>query len=352
VGAAFLAAAPGASDTPNISDETGEETASDQDVFYGLGVVGLGVGIPMTVIAAVDSARAADRTTELPPREELARRHEFSCNEEPVVGQSVVADLDARRVELGYTDLSGRVHASLDQLLERAWVTGSNPYRQMTVPLSPVRRETISLEPYLEVLEAEAYRDAEMRNDLEAWQSYLQDFPNGAGRVAAEARISTLHAERTRQLELADWEAARAQGTVEAVVEYLQLYPASSYTSQARIHTIELLIDDGRLAEAEEALAYWWSVDYAVAQRGPELQAAIEGERSAAASRVERTLSRAVSRASDCSSGGCSGGNVEIAEEIYDAIDSVRGRVSSRRVEEAEMRVIVACGCTRSAVGR
>ncbi|HVC01390.1 MAG TPA: hypothetical protein VND80_04205 [Steroidobacteraceae bacterium] len=72
------------------------------------------------------------------------------------------------------------------------------------------------------------WQKARAANDANAYQLYLQKYPNGSFAAQAQARLSQLQEDQ-------DWQKARAANTAAAYQAFLQLHPEGKWAEEARI---------------------------------------------------------------------------------------------------------------------
>ena len=79
-----------------------------------------------------------------------------------------------------------------------------------------------------------AYKAAQQKDDIPAYQTYIRDFPSGEFKDKAIGRIQVLEKEKTELQENARWEVARLRDDVPGYQKYLATYPNGKYVQQAR----------------------------------------------------------------------------------------------------------------------
>ena len=79
-----------------------------------------------------------------------------------------------------------------------------------------------------------AYKAAEEKDDISAYQVYLRDYPSGEFRDKAIERIQALEQEKALRQEDAKWEVAKVRNDVKGYQAYLDLFPNGRYQSEAK----------------------------------------------------------------------------------------------------------------------
>jgi formylglycine-generating enzyme required for sulfatase activity len=110
----------------------------------------------------------------------------------------------------------------------------------------------------LEILDQKAWEALAAEDTVPAYEDYLEQFPNGIHQAEALVRIDEIRAEEARlererleleKRELADWEAARASGTIEGFDHYIATWPGGAHIEDA--HRLRRLLVD--LSNDEDA---------------------------------------------------------------------------------------------------
>ncbi len=78
-----------------------------------------------------------------------------------------------------------------------------------------------------------AFKTAQQRDDIPAYQSYIRDFANGEFKDKAINRIQELEEEKARARETARWEVAKLRDDLPGYQKYLDSYPNGRYRLQA-----------------------------------------------------------------------------------------------------------------------
>lgn len=350
VGIPLIVAAPTLSDEPTYDETTGEPAGSHQDTARVAGYTSLAAGAVVLVIAIVDSVRAADSVEPLPEVERLTRRRTFPCERVTMAHRTVSARLGSRPIELGTTDAFGRLRVDLDDVVPRRAVTGPAPATSFWVRVDGEPFGSVSLEPYRQHLESEAWQEASAAASVPGWQLYVDEFPT-SGRIA-QAQQTLRHIElQERNAEVAEaWETAVSANTIDALLSFIAHYPETERAGRARLEILAQLVDDERFTQAEELLGEWTAVDPVLAAHQAEVRDVISESRRDARERDRRRAVEAVNRAiGGCQAGGCSGDNPRCAAEAYTIVDEAEGLLGSERFNDLETRVLARCGCTRSA---
>ncbi|MBI5488136.1 MAG: hypothetical protein HY905_12455 [Deltaproteobacteria bacterium] len=366
-GAAVVGVAPSLSNEHDVDPDTGkEDPLSDQETAYVLGSLALAAGVPVLVMAVVDSFRTVDTDDELPSREDLVDHRTYACDVAPIADVAVLGRVGAVQIELGVTDAEGHLSVDLEPLLPAHVVAAAEASPPLQVVVGAAVVGEVDLSPYVAFLENAAWAEAQTRGSVEGWQAFLAVFSNSSGAMEARAEIARLEAAARAEVEDEAWAATEAEATPEAFLEFVGSHPGSGRLADARRRAVELLLAADRIDEAENLVVAWamaaagvrgelgtdarreFNELGALVRTGREAlaQEAADAE-AAAADRVRRTLSRARSAADGCSTGGCSAANSAIAADAYRLIDSVRSQAGARQVSDAEMRVLGRCGCTR-----
>jgi len=79
-----------------------------------------------------------------------------------------------------------------------------------------------------------AWRQAKEQNTMEAYRTYLENYPNGEFRASAVRRIREIEEAAARQREDLAWEIAQEKNSAQGYQEYLQEYPKGRYAQEAK----------------------------------------------------------------------------------------------------------------------